>query len=253
VNTLKSLLAVLFWPATLGMRARDRFVWPLQIAQWIAVAATTYTVFNFAGGDWHRPLADRYPAAVTILALAGIGLIAWMVELEARISERRVFARNELIRREDERLSLQTPYALQTAERAVLTAAFALTRAQIPTDHPEQGLLVDAVERLRTSIGRGESVHPDTRNAYRAAYGTPPLSRRATVAQLVREHGPISFTDLATKLNDGGPGRPPMPTSSAGLAMLLRDPDNPKRPAPWLVPRQPREPYQHVANIPARV
>jgi hypothetical protein len=253
VNTLKSLLAVLFWPATLGMRARDRFVWPLQVAQWIAVAATTYTVFNFTGGDWHRPLADRYPVAVTILALAGIGLIAWMVELEARISERRLFARDEQIRREDERLSLQTPYSLQAAERAVLTHAFALAAARIPTEHPEQDHLVDAVAQLRRAIERDEQVHPDTAAIYLHVFGAHTHIARPVVAKVVLDHGPISFTELAAKLREGGPDRAPLMVGNARLAVLLRDTDDPKKPARWLAPRQQGEPYQHVANIPAHV
>lgn len=252
-RALKDVTHLLLWPTTSGLRWRDRIVWPLQLGQWAVAAALVVTAFVTAGGDLHHPLTNRHPAAFAALIYLFVAVVAWLVEAEARTSERRLSARAERIRVENERLSLQTPYRLQAAERAVLVTAFGLAHARIPTEHPEQDSLVDAVTLLRTSIDRGDAVHPDIEEIYLHVFGTRLNDARHAVAELVREHGPIGFVELAAKLREGGPGRPALMVGRARLAVLLRDAHDTKKPASWLAPRRQGEPYQHRENLPARV
>lgn len=253
MNTRRKPTELLLWPLTFGLPIRDAFLWPMQIAQAILGFGATYCVFSVAGGDWRHPLATDRPLYAAGFAFLALGLMAWFSAYEAHTVENIVQEREARIAAAERPLRLDSPYALQVAERAVLAAAFQIDRAQLPAEHPQYHDLREAVALLANAIGRGDSVHPDTERTFRQVFGKPAFGLRRLVADLVRDHGPIQFHELATMLRDGSQDRPPMMVTSTQLTMAMRDPDNPKVPAPWLAPRERGEAYQHRDNLTAKV
>lgn len=70
-------------------KARQRYLWPVQVVTTALLAGTPALVFHLAGGHLSWPLTEssREPAALAAITLLGMLLLGALVEFEARFCE----------------------------------------------------------------------------------------------------------------------------------------------------------------------
>ena len=130
-NRLRQVNAANTWLLTFGLRFRERCLWWTQLLQFALMAAAVAGVFVLAGGrgDGLRPIESGTirPLAAAAIMLFGGAVIAYVVELEARLTERRRAGRAG--DRVADSLASGLPAAMSEHERQIVLAALARHRA----------------------------------------------------------------------------------------------------------------------------
>jgi hypothetical protein len=121
------------WLLTFGVRTGERFLWWTQLVQLGIAAAATGAVFVLAGGRWgglwpFDPVNTR-PLIAAAIMLFGGAVIAYFVELEARLTERRRVSRAGDRATDGQGQMTGAPTAMTDHERQIVVAALARHRA----------------------------------------------------------------------------------------------------------------------------
>ena len=144
---LQQAIAATTWPLTFGLRIRERCLWWTQLLQIALIAAATAGVFVLAGGRrdglWPLDPGTVRPLAAAGVMLFGGAVVAYFVELEARLTERRRAGRAI------DRVAGGLSPAMSDHERQIVLAALARHRAMpINTIAEDDALEVRCAELL---------------------------------------------------------------------------------------------------------
>jgi len=151
---LRQASAAITWLSTFGLRRRERLLWWNQLLQVGIGGAATAGVFALAGGRWDGlwPFdpVNAHPLAAAGIVFFGSGVLAYVVELEARLTERRRSRRAG--ERSAQNQPSDPPRAMSDQERQIILAALARHQAMPINTIAEDDVLETRCAELLTAL-----------------------------------------------------------------------------------------------------